>query len=198
MASLQAPSRITSLDAVNLMLRNIGEDPVSSLGSTAKPTAQKAVAMLAEESINVQSGGFNFCIERELTLQPNTDGEIPLPSNILSFQPVGRSQMMVVQTGEDGKLYDAEKSTYQFNSPVELAAVLGRPFDSLPQPVKWFIAMSASLRFANSENPGGASMRVTAQDVEQARIGMERFDRRLRKGGLRQHNPHFKRMRGNR
>ncbi|CAH0343719.1 hypothetical protein [Rhizobium sp. CECT 9324] len=198
MASLLAPSRITSLDAVNLMLRNIGEDPVSSLGSTAKPTAQKAVAMLAEESINVQSGGYNFCVERELTLPPNMDGEIVLPSNILSFQPVGRSQMMVVQEGEDGKLYDAESSTYQFPSAVSLMVVLGRPFDTLPQPVKWFITLSAAMRFANSENPGGAALRVTASDVEQAKVGFERFDRRLRKGGLRQHNPHFRRMRGNR
>jgi hypothetical protein len=198
MASLQAPGRITDLDAVNLMLRNIGEDPVSSLGSSAKPTAQKAQAMLAEESINIQSRGYNFCTDQKLTLKPNSVGEIMLPSNILSFEPTADSAYLVVAEGEGGRLYDTEKSTYKFTRTVTLKAVLGKPFNSLPQQVRWYIAVSASLRFANSENPGGANMRLTAEDLEQAKGSFERYDRRLRKGGLREHNPHFRRMRGNR
>jgi hypothetical protein len=198
MPSLENPRRLTDLEAVNMMLRNIGEDPVSSLGPTAKPTAQKAQVMLAEENINVQSQGYNFCSEMEVTLQPNTNGEIVLPDNLLSFYPVGRSEWMQVQEGEDNKLYDAAKSTYQFSDTVTLKAVLARSFNTLPQQVRWYLAVAASLRFANSENPGGASLRLTASDLEEAKANFEKYDRRLRRGGLRVHNPHFRRMRGNR
>jgi len=198
MTSLETPRRVTDLDAVNLMLRNIGEDPVSLLGPTAKSTAQKAQAMLSEENVNIQSQGYNFCTDMELTLQPNTDGEIFLPDNLLSFEPTGRSVWMQVQEGEDNRLYDALKSTYEFTESVIVKAVLARPFNTLPQQVRWYLAVSAALRFSNSENPGGASLRLTASDLEQAKANFERYDRRLRKGGLRQHNPHFRRLRGNR
>ncbi|UIY29178.1 hypothetical protein LZK73_21840 [Neorhizobium galegae] len=180
------------------MLRNIGEDPVSTLGPTAKPNAQKAQSMLAEESINLQSQGYNFSTDMELTLDPNTSGEIVMPDNLLSFYPVGRSQWMQVQEGEGNRLYNALEGTFTFTAPVTVRAVLARPFNTLPQPVRWYLAVAASMRFANSENPGGASLRVTSQDLEQAKTNFEKFDRRLRQGGLRRHNPHFQRMRGNR
>jgi len=197
MASLEAPRRITELDAVNIMLRNIGETPVVTLGSTAKPTAQKAQEMLAEESIRVQSEGYNFSTERELKLEPNDEGEIRLPSNTLSFNPTTYSADRNLQE-DGGKLYDVDNNSFQFDGPIYIQAVLAKPFASLPQPVRWFIAVSASLRFANSESPGSSSMRFTAKDVEEAKSSMDKYDRRLRKGGMRKHNPHVRRIRGNR
>lgn len=198
MASLSSPTSMSELDAVNLMLRNIGESAVSSLGATAKPTAQKAKDMLAEESVNLQSGGYNFNKEVELKLLPDINKEIRLPASILSFHPTGYSAGMVLQQNEDNRLYDAAESTYKFKDPVTIQAVLGRPFSSLPQPVRWFITVSAALRFANSENPGGAALRITVSDVEEAKVRFEKYDQRLRRGGLRVHNPHVKRLRGNR
>jgi hypothetical protein len=197
MASLEAPRRITELDAVNIMLRNIGESPVAVLGPTAKPTAQNAQAMLAEESIRVASKGYNYSTERNLKLSPNTAGEILLPDNILSFHPTGSSAALDIQE-DGGKIYNSRDNTFKFDQPIYVEAVLAKPFRNLPQPVRWFVAISAAMRFANAENPGGASLRVTAQDVQEAKTSLDVYDRRLRKGGLRAHNPHFRRLRGNR
>lgn len=198
MASLEAPKRITVLDAINIMLSNIGEDPVSSYGPNSKPTAQKARDRLAEESISIQSEGWNFSTELELELEPSpTTKEIMLPDNIQSWHPVGTSANLNL-TEQGGRLYDRENSTFQFNQSVFLEAVLARPFDELPQPARWFITLSATIAFANSENPGGSYLRVTADQMSEARRKLLVFDRRLRKGGLRAHNAHFKRLRGNR
>jgi hypothetical protein len=195
--SLERPTRITELDAVNLMLRAIGETPVSSLGPTAKPTAVKAQQILGERSLVVQSEGWNFVVEQELKLEPNSLGEIYLPENIASLEPAGRSQFdSLVERG--GRLYDNSKSTFQFTSSVVVRAVLALPFSDLPQPARWYIAVLSALALINEEQPGGAAMRITSQDLSEAKNALERYDRRLRKGGLRRHNPHFRRTRGSR
>ena len=198
MPSLENPRRISEIEAVNIILKNAGEAPVISLGTDARYSAQKARDTLAEQSILVQSDGWNFCTEREMTLRPDgITGEIILPVNILSFQPVGRSAAMSLQ--EDGnRLYDAEGRTFKFDLAVTVEAVLAKPFDSLPQPARWFITVGAALRYANSENPGGANIRLTVEDLTNAEASLKRYDRRLLKGGLRVHNPHFKRLRGRR
>ncbi|WP_266031222.1 hypothetical protein [Brucella intermedia] len=197
MPSLAAPRKLDELDAVNLMLRNLSETPVSLLGPTARPTAQKAEQMLAEESIDVQSQGWNFNTDRELVLHPNTDGEILLPDNILSFMPINEFSYRNLQ--ENGnRLYDGDKSSFKFDGPVTIEAILARPWGNLPQPARWYIAVSAALRLYASENPGGASTRLTAQDLEAAKVKIEHYDARLRKGGMRVHNPFMQRMRRNR
>ena len=198
MASLEQPRRITTLDAVNIALSNIGEDPVSSYGQNSKPTAQKAAARLAEESIVVQSAGYNFSTERELELVPSPlTKEIVLPDNAQSWHPVGRSAHLDL-TEQGGRLYNRRDSTFKFNQSVIVEAVLARPFEDLPQPARWFITLRAAMAFANSENPGGSYLRVTDAMLAEAEQKLKVFDRRLLKGGLRRNNPHFKRLRGNR
>lgn len=198
MASLTAPSRITVLDAVNILLANIGETPVTSLGPTAKPTAGKAEARLSEESIRIQSLAYNSFREVKMKLDPDpVNGHIALPSNILAWSPVDES-LLDLLTEQDGELYNTEKSTLVFDGSVYIEAVLGRPFVELSQPARWFITCSAAIAFANTEQPGGAYLRVTVDTLNEAKRAFEAFDRRLRKGGLRVNNSHFQRLRGNR
>ena len=198
MVSLETPKRISILDAVNIMLANIGEEAVSSYGPGSKNTAQRAASRLAEISIQVQSEGHNFATAWELTLSRDpTTGHIALPDNILSWHPVSTSANLKL-TEDGGKLYNAATNTFVFEEDVIVEAVLARPFESLAQPVRWHITMQAALAFANSENPGGPYLRVTGQMVQDAARLFKVYDARLRKGGLRAHNPHFQRIRGNR
>lgn len=198
MASLETPRRITSLDAVNIMLANIGEAPVTILGTTSKPTAQRAEARLAEESIRIQSLDYNSFKSTRLVLEPDgTTGEIALPETLLSWHPVDES-LYDTLTEDDGKLYNSKDSTFVFTENVAVEAVLARPFEALSQPARWFITCAAAIEFANTEQPGGSYLRVTAEKLGEAKRAFEAHDRRLRKGGLRVHNPHFRRLRGNR
>ena len=198
MPSLENPRRLTVEDAVNVVLKNSGITPINSLGPNAKPAAIKAKDMLAEESIRLQSEGYNFCTVRNLELLPDAvTGEVKLPNNTLSIHPVGRSQALRVQE-DGGRLFDYGRASFKFDSPVTVDAVLAKPWSSLPQPARWAITVAAALRFANSENPGGATMRLTAEDLREAEANLMKYDRRLLKGGLRVHNPHFKRLRGRR
>lgn len=196
MASLDTPRRITEQDAVNIMLAQIGEAPVAALGPTAKATAQRATDRLAEESIRIQSDNYNSFKARKLTLTRDPgNGHITLPYNILSWHPVDTSWDEKL-TEDDGKLYDTEANTFVFDRDILIEAVLARPFDTLSQPARWFITCAAAIHFANTENPGGQYLRVTAEKLEQAKAAFEKYDRRLLQGGLRVHNPYFRRMRG--
>ena len=198
MASLQTPRRITALDAVNIMLANIGESPVTVLGPTAKPTAQKAEAKLAEESIRIQSGDYNSFRSVRLELEPSpSTGIIELPESIISWHPVDES-MWDTLTEQDGKLYDTTRNSEVFTHKVAVEAVLARPFESLSQKARWYITCSAAISFSNTEQPGGAYLRVTTEILQEAERAFEAADRRLRKGGMRLHNPFIKRMRGRR
>lgn len=198
MASLDTPKRITRLDAVNIMLAQIGEAPVNILGPSAKPTAQKAEARLAEENIRIQSMPYNSFRQVVLELEPSpSTGRITLPSNILSWHPVDTSQWDSL-TESDGQLFDSEKGTSVFIAPVKVEATLGRPFESLPQVARWYITCEAAISFANTEQPGGQYMRITAEMAQRAKREFEAYDRRLRKGGMRLHNPFIRRMRGTR
>jgi hypothetical protein len=198
MASLETPRRITTLDAVNIMLAQIGESPVTIVGPTAKPTAQKAEARLAEENIRIQSMPYNSFRQVRLELEPDpSTGFITLPSNILSWHPVDESQWDLL-TESAGKLFNTETGSHVFTETVPVEAVLSRPFDSLSQTARWYITCSAAISFANTEQPGGAYLRVTAEMLNEAKRAFEAYDRRLRKGGMRLHNPFIRRMRGNR
>lgn len=198
MASLETPRRITKLDAVNIMLANIGESPVNSLGPSSKPTAQKAEARLAEENIRIQSLAYNSFREVSLELEPDVStGYITLPENVIAWHPIQYSEWESL-TEDDGKLYDAARNTFKFTSKVTVEAVLARPFKNLSQPARWYITCSAAISFANTEQPGGAYLRVTAETLQEAKRSFETYDRRLRKGGLKVNNPFIQRMRGNR
>ena len=77
-------TRTTLLDAVNQMLSCIGGSAVVTL-DTDNPEVASAVAILEETTRTVLSEGWNFNSELEYPLTPNTNQEIPVPDNILSF-----------------------------------------------------------------------------------------------------------------
>lgn len=196
--SLERPTRITELDAVNFMLRAIGESPVSNLTTVSKPSAVKAQQVLGEQSLAVQSEGWNFVVEEEMSLEPHaTSGYIYLPESIAAIEPAGTSRWDRVQE-RGGRLYDPVENTYVFTEAVVVKATIALPFDQLPQPARWYIAVKSAIQLVNSEGPGSASLRVVAEDLAEAKRLLEVYDRRLKPGGLRLHNSFFKRMRGNR
>ena len=194
--SLERPVRLTELEAVNVILRAGGESGVSSLEDNTKVSVTRAVSCLAEQNLVVQQEGWNFAAERELVLTPDPeDGFVYLPEGILSMQPVAGSQWDEV-VERDNRLYNPKTSTFDFSDQVEVRvlAVVALPFADLPMPARWYVTLKGAAAFVANEN-GGVTRDLQAAVLE-AKGSLERYDRRLRKGGLRRHNPHFARLRG--
>ncbi|MBO6814562.1 MAG: hypothetical protein JJ891_06865 [Rhizobiaceae bacterium] len=194
---LGAPRPLTELEAVNLILRAQGERPTNTLGPGSTVEGIKATEVLQDRVSKVLSEGYNFNTVEKMVLKVSTNGEVTVPSNVMSMYPTGKSRnCLLVNMG--GRIFDREKGTFKIHKDVEIAAALSFPFDDLPQPVKWYVSIMAAMESSNNDHPGDAGLRITAREAEQAKVALEQFDSRLDKASMKDTNPHFMQMRGGR
>lgn len=136
----------TRLDAVNTMLGTIGESPINTLTGT---TADAAVAqtILEEVSREVQSAGWKFNTEYDVTFTRTTDGKIPIGNNILRFDvdPLCYSSIEPVERG--AYLYDLTGHTFVFTQDIKAEVVYLLEFEELPEPARYYVTIRASRKF---------------------------------------------------
>lgn len=154
---MQFMTPTTELEAVNALLENIGEAPVSSLEDLALD-ASHARNTLHRVSREVQTKGWHWNTSvRKLTRDSNK--EFLLPSNTARVDTVGPSQLIdVVMRG--GKLYDRRdyKNTTVFEESeihVEIVQVLD--FEDLPESARQYIYIRAA-RIFQEQHVGSPSM----------------------------------------
>jgi hypothetical protein len=166
----------TKLDAVNDILRSRGIRSVSTMDATND--ARDAAQHLATASVNIQSDDWNFNTDPERLFEPDSSGNIYIPDDVLSFEPVYYSEgRLLTQRGE--RLYDREKSTFVFAEGVYLETKTGIAFDDLPQPVRNYITLEAALSFANAKTPGSPSIREIERSLNRALSILSTFDEGL-------------------
>lgn len=194
--SLDRPSALSKLDAVNVILAARGVTP--SATTNGKRAAVEAEETLATWSLNVQvDRTWNFNTDEKLTLTPNSDGLIYLPETLHMLKPVGKDAgLEVAERG--GRLYDRYNSTFVFTATVDVKATYVFPWSDLPSPARWYIALLSAFQVGNQETPGDPSLRVSQKNLNDALSALESYDRKLGPRSLRTTNPHFNRMRGRR
>ncbi|TWH35591.1 MULTISPECIES: hypothetical protein [unclassified Aminobacter] len=139
-----AITQMTALEAVNLILKNMGEAPVNSLSGALPLEASQAYDTLQEISKAVQTEGWYFNTEyRNLT--PDHTKTIYLPSNVLSVKTVGASKPVKV-TARGNRLFNITPfaNTYAFEGPVSVQMILGLEFEELPASARTYIALRAA------------------------------------------------------
>jgi hypothetical protein len=140
---------MTELEAVNTMLVTIGEQPVSSLDNLAGlQDASIAKQILSNISRAVQSKGWVFNLDLQVTYTPDANGEINLGANVLRIDTTTKVRSTtkdIVERG--GKLYDREKNTSIFTDTVKVDRVIVLNFDDLPEVARRYIAIRSSRVF---------------------------------------------------
>lgn len=121
------------LDAVNLVLPRLGERAVTSL-EVKHPTLAilLPIVELTLRSALMQGWWFN---EYEYTAHPNSEGEISLGADTLSFVP--DKSDMAVQRGT--RLFNPKTLSYVFTEPVKGVVVQYVEFDLLPEAAAMFV-----------------------------------------------------------
>ena len=161
---------MTELEAVNTMLTTIGEQPVSSLDNLAGlQDASIARQILTNISRTVQSKGWVFNLDLQVTYSPNTNGEIILGSNVLRIDTtskVRKSTKDIVERG--GKLYDRENNTSVFTDDVVVDRVIVLSFNDLPEAARRYIATRAARVFHDREAGSGELHRFFQEDEQMA------------------------------
>lgn len=135
----------TKLEAVNIMLSTIGENPVNSLTS-GLVDAELAETILGSVSKSVQSEGWNFNTEKKVSYSADTSGHIILPANILRADATVEADALdLVQRGL--KMYDKKNHTYVINKAVNLDIIIELDFEILPEVARRYITLKSARIF---------------------------------------------------
>lgn len=135
---------MTKIDAINKMLRYVGELPVPSSVVISEleegHEAITAIEILEEISREVQEKGWWFNKEN-WELVPEVGGYILLPYSVIGFKPIS-SQDNYRRDG--GNLYDINAKTKIFEANVELNMIFEVPFEDVPSVCATYIVYRAS------------------------------------------------------
>ncbi len=147
---MDALTPTTELEAVNEMLRAIGESPVSSI-DTGNADVQTCVDLLRQHSIKTQKHGWWFNTDYEYELTPDGSGFLLLPSNTLKVDVTDADKYLKSYVIRGSKLYDNIEHTSVFTEVVEVDIVVGLDWTDLPQTARDYIISCAGLEFVDTD-----------------------------------------------
>lgn len=176
---LLVPATITTqLEAVNLLLRAIGESPVDDL-EDATGDVLLAIAELNTQDLGLQNKGWAWNSYMEWPLGLATDGSIPLPSQTLkvkrTYFDTGGWTNDVIQKGT--RLWDRINNTFTFSTGAFADIVIRAPWDELPDAARRVIALRAARMFqASMQQSGGIVAQINQVDFKDAEATLERLE----------------------
>ena len=137
----------SELEAVNIILGVVGENPVNSLDVSGLANVDIARQVLHDISREVQSQDWNFNTEYDYPLPRTIDGNIIVPPDTLKLDLVddliGRADP--VQRGD--KLYDRKTRSWVFTEDLRFDITFFLPFEQIPEQVRRYISIRAARFF---------------------------------------------------
>ena len=154
-----AGARTTELDAVNTILSAVGEPPITSLSDPKNADAAIAQNVLTEITREIQTMGWHFNTQYNVSFQPDSSKQIVLAENIVRIdlvdhgivtQDVNRNTTVtdtrdITQRGD--KLFDRTNNTYDFETEVVATVIYLLDFTELPEPARRYANIKAARVF---------------------------------------------------
>ena len=159
----------TELEAVNTLLRAIGESPVSSLNGDVGVDVVSARSTLHEISTAVQVEGWDFNTEYDYPLARNVEHEIVVPVNALSVDIDRRKYPMIDPVIRGKRVYDRKNHTYKFDQGLTARIIFGLGFDELPQSARYYITYRAARKFQDNHLGSSELHQYNEKDEYRAR-----------------------------
>ena len=166
-------SKLTKLSAVNIVLSNVGQAPVTNIDND-NPMVVMAANVLDEVSNSLQSEGWTFNTERDYPFTPDITKKIYIPSNILQIDTSYTSKLDVVL--REGKLYNKREHTYNFTEQVRADVIWLVEFDDMPEAFKQYAAMRAANLYAGRAVGSAEAVRFGEREEAQARAAMIEYE----------------------
>lgn len=159
----------TKLESVNIMMAAIGESPINTLTGTLPVDAQLAQDTLHEQNKMVQSEGWSFNTEIDVTLTRDNFKKVALPTDVLRVDPNIHQHPSIDAIQRGLKMYDRLNKTFDFDADLICTIVYFREFDEIPEPARNYITVKAARIFID-RLVGDAGLRgYTQQDETRAR-----------------------------
>lgn len=193
-STLDAPRKLSKLEAVNTILQAYGISDVSSLGASDYASQAEQHLIRAIVDLNLRPG-MHFNTSKEETWSPDINGELLVAPDVIKVVPTYMS------IGDDiieqnGKLYNRESSTYVFTNDLYVTVTRAVPFDNLPMAASWYITMAACVSFLVTNKPGDPALGDYRQMAARALVALEQDDADRGGANLIDQNAHFYRNRG--
>lgn len=173
------PGRTTLLEAVNVCLQNIGEQPVNNLESQQVVEASTALRTILEFHKEGQTRGWSWNTELGYEfLKDIGTNEISVPANVVSFATdayrwAGRFQL------RGQRVYDKEKRTYVLGVDVpslEADVVWLLPWDESPEAFNRWVTIRSARVFSGRVLGDSSSFQYTALDEQAALVELQRVE----------------------
>ena len=167
-------TKLTKLNAVNIVLSNIGMAPVTTIDND-NPMVSMASNIIDEVSLSVQSEGWVFNTERDYPFTPDpTTKEIAIPNNVLALDTdYYQTEDVIIRAG---KLYDKRAHSYKFDRDQELNVVWVFDFDDIPEAFKSYIAMRSANLFAGRAVGSTEQVKFGEREEALARAAMLQYE----------------------
>ena len=160
----------TELEAINIMLAAIGEAPVNSLTGQVPVDVRIAQSTLIEVNKRIQSEGWSFNTEIDVTLpRDQTTKQIILSTDILRIDANIHQHPTIDPIQRGLKLYDRLNNRYEFDEDLICTVVYFRPFTELTEPARSYINIKAARVFVDRLVSDDALRTYTEQDETRAR-----------------------------
>lgn len=133
----------SELEAVNEVLSSIGSNPVDTLEDNQDVDVLNAKRLLSVISREVQSKGWYFNTEDDITLKPNAETYlVPCPETYLQFYSEGYQLVR-----RKGYFYDITSQTDKFPSGLSLSLVRRVDFEELPEVFRRYVTCRSARIF---------------------------------------------------
>lgn len=131
---------MTELEAVNLILRALGEHPVTTV-DTRHPTVQLALAELNARRMVILLHGYWFN-HWNVTLTPDISGFVYVPTGMLAFQSDDPNRYII----RGDKLYDTQNQTYAITTDLYGQSTVDVAFEDMPVQARIVVANQAAIK----------------------------------------------------
>lgn len=152
------------LDAVNDILSAIGEPPVTELPSGI-PDADLAEDFLDRIERQTQARGWWFNRESLVELEPDVDGHVVLPTDVLKWTPADPDKRFFIRAG---RLYDPSEKTDVFTEAIKLNVVYRIEWNDLPQVFTDYTVAFAGRKFQDREFGSSKAHQFEKPDEQRA------------------------------
>ena len=175
----KAQGRTTLLDAVNVCLENIGEQPVDSLANEQIQDARIAERTILEVHKEGQTKGWSWNSEFSYPFLRNAKtGEIETPANVVQFS-VNRYQYNGRYQLRGTRVYDLLNRTYIFDESVkgiQADVIFLLAWDEVPEAYNRWVTIRAARIFSDRTLGSEALFKYTAKDEGDAQAELERVE----------------------
>ena len=166
----------TELEAINIMMAAIGETPVNTLTGTLAADVVMARSTLTEINKQVQSEGWSFNTEIDVTLTRDSSNNINLSSDVLRVDANIHQHPTIDPIQRGLKLYDRQNNTFVFEEDLICTVVYLRTFAEIPEQARYYITIRAARLFVDRLVGDDGLRTYTEKDETRARVILTETD----------------------